>query len=62
MISERAIHDMVMEAIVAANNGQPMPNFGAAVYGLSREQMTRLNRAYDDARNTHAAKRWRWKR
>jgi hypothetical protein len=62
VISERAIHDMVMEAIVAANNGKPMPDFGVAVYGVSREQMTRLNKAYDEARNQYAARRWRTRR
>lgn len=62
MISERAIHDMVMEAIVAGQNGRPMPNFGFAAYTVSREQMARLNKAYDEARNTHTARRWRTKR
>lgn len=61
VISERAIHDMVMEAIVAGQNGKPMPDFGYLA-GATREQLTRLNKAYDEARNQHAAKRWRWKR
>lgn len=47
MISERAIHDMVMEAIVAAQNGKPMPDFGYLA---------------DEARNQYAARRWRTKR
>lgn len=60
-MSERAIHDLVMEAIVAAQNGKGMPDFGYLQHA-SREQMTRLNKAYDEARNQYAAKRWRSKR
>lgn len=62
MISERAIHDMVMETILAASHGAPAPDFGPVIYRLSREQLHRLNRAYDDTRNQYAVKRWRAKR
>lgn len=64
MIAERAIHDMVMAAIAAAQSGRPMPGFDHLPYfpHISREQMHRLNRSYDEARNQHATKAWRWKR
>lgn len=60
-MTEHAIHDLVMQTIVAAQNGKPMPDFGYLQHA-SREQMTRLNKAYDEARNQYAAKRWRTRR
>lgn len=50
---------MLMQAVAAARTGKPMPDFTHLPYfaHLSREQMARLNKEYEDARNTHAARR-----
>lgn len=55
VIREQDIHELVLQAIIAAQNGQPMPQFGYLA-NASREQMARLNRAYDDTRNQFAAR------
>lgn len=49
MIAERALHEMAMEVIFAAQHARPMPSFDHLPYFrfIGPEQLTRLNKAYD---------------
>jgi hypothetical protein len=58
VLPESAIHDMVMQAILAGSNARPMPDFGPRIHYASAEQLARLNKGYEGARN-HAANRRR---